>query len=914
MGDRVHGLSFDRLNNAWIAQVSGTYDYYVDIKLANIHKGNIQTYCDCPAFDTYGECKHVVAVLLAVQKEIKQKQDNVIENPDAVKRFFNKVITSQSFPLSGLTEKLPMKVEYELLLEYDQIFIQIRTGIDHCYVVKNLHEFLQEVLADHHYYFTTKFTYEPDSFYFLQQDQEIFQQLYKIAKSSEMFYENDYRYGRTIDKRKILITPLVIKDLLEKLKLRNLSIQAKNGSYTNFEIETDESPINFTIEQDDEQKEKLLLKTDVAKELEFYQYYDMFFKHGIFYFPEESQLEVLKHVMSLGGRNQRLAIQQDEVDEFFSEVVPALKKTAKVTVSENVSKEIVEYPLRAKLYLEKNEEEITGKLQYHYGPHEINPFKGNEKTDTIVIRDMEKERLIMNFIELSNFHYNGQKLYISLDDDEQLYEFLYKILPQLDEHVDLYLASDIHRMILDKEPIPSTNVTVQTESNLLEIGFDISGVEEAELDQIIQSVIEKKRFYKLNSGQIMSLENDKFESVQQLFSDLDLDETDMMDGKISLPVYKGTQIDEVIETKKNYDTSFRELLHHLNHPEEQEYLLPENLNATLRDYQLTRYQWFKSLSHYHLGGILADDMGLGKTIQSIAYLISEPSEYPHLVVAPSSVVYNWRNECERFAPNLTVAILTGAREERIKKIQTSQHIDIWITSYGTIRQDADLYEDITFQTLLLDEAQYIKNYATKSSKAIRQIKARRRFALSGTPIENSIDELWAIFQVILPRLMPNKKEFRLLERDKIATMIKPFILRRIKEDVLKELPEKIESVQISELTDEQKELYVGYLQRLQKETATSIATDGFQKSRMKILAGLTRLRQICCHPSLFMENYTGESGKLDELLESVERYMTERKRMLIFSQFTSMHDIIMKELEIREIDYFYLHEIGRAHV
>src|SRR5690625_5103730 len=162
MGDRVHGLSFDRLNNAWIAQVSGTYDYYVDIKLANIHKGNIQTYCDCPAFDTYGECKHVVAVLLAVQKEIKQNKDNVIDNQNAVKNFFDKVISSQSYSLSNLTEKLPMKVEYELLLEYDQIYIQIRTGIEHCYVVRNLPEFLQEVLANHPYYSTTKFTNEPN--------------------------------------------------------------------------------------------------------------------------------------------------------------------------------------------------------------------------------------------------------------------------------------------------------------------------------------------------------------------------------------------------------------------------------------------------------------------------------------------------------------------------------------------------------------------------------------------------------------------------------------------------------------------------------------------------------------------------------------------------------------------------------
>src|SRR5690625_4910842 len=388
---------------------------------------------------------------------------------------------------------------------------------------------------------------------------------------------------------------------------------------------------------------------------------------------------------------------------------------------------------------------------------------------------------------------------------------------------------------------------------------------------------------------------------------MNVQKKDIIDGKITMPVFRGAQIDDLLETRKSYDASFRSLLRHLNKPEEQSYDVPKTLEATLRHYQKVGFQWFKSLSNYHLGGILADDMGLGKTVQTIAYLLSEPSEKPHLVVVPSSVVYNWRNECEKFAPSLTIAVLTGTPGERTEKIKNSRDKDIWITSYGTIRQDIELYKDIPFQTLILDEAQFIKNYVTKTAKAVRQLQAEKRFALSGTPIENSIDELWSIFQVILPGLMPNQKDFRQLAPDKIASLTKPFILRRIKEDVLKELPEKIETVYVSELTEEQKSLYVGYLQRLQQETTESIATEGFQKSRMKILAGLTRLRQICCHPSLFIENYQGKSGKLDELIQTVESFIKDEKRMLIFSQFTSMHDLIMSELDRRGIDYFYLH-------
>src|SRR5699024_4899123 len=261
---------------------------------------------------------------------------------------------------------------------------------------------------------------------------------------------------------------------------------------------------------------------------------------------------------------------------------------------------------------------------------------------------------------------------------------------------------------------------------------------------------------------------EEFASVKQLFDALDIQQADLQDGNVQMPVYRGTQVYELIDTPKQYDPAFRKILDQLRSPEEQVYPLPENLNAELRNYQLTGYQWFKSLSHYHLGGILADDMGLGKTVQSIAYILSEPGDTPHLIVAPSSVIYNWKNEFEKFAPDLQVAVLTGTPSERQNMIEAYSDKDVWITSYATLRQDIDQYQEKTFQTLILDEAQYIKNYATKTSKAIRQIKAGRRFALSGTPIENSIDELWAIFQVILPGLMPNQRKFKQLEHDKIA--------------------------------------------------------------------------------------------------------------------------------------------------
>ncbi len=558
------------------------------------------------------------------------------------------------------------------------------------------------------------------------------------------------------------------------------------------------------------------------------------------------------------------------------------------------------------MYLELQADWVIGKLEYHYGDYQIDPFSGRDERDVIIIRDAEKEQQIMQLIEYANFHYNGKDLYIETGEEE-LYDLLYHVLPILEGYVELFLTSEIRNFIVESAPNPSTSVSVESSSNLLEIGFDMDGVDDAELNDILNAVIEKKRYYRLGSGALLSLEGEEFSSIQQFFDDLDVKKSDLADGSLHMPFYRSTQIDELIETKKDYDPQFRKLLHQLKSPEEQVYELPETLNASLRSYQETGYQWFKSLSNYHLGGILADDMGLGKTLQSIAYILSEPSEQPHLIVAQSSVLYNWKNEFSKFSPDLSVAIMTGSPAEREEMIKTGTDKDVWITSYSTLRQDIEQYRELTFQTMILDEAQYIKNYATKTAQAIRQIKAGQRFALSGTPIENSIDELWSIFQAILPGFMPNQRAFKQMPNEKIAALTKPFILRRLKKDVLKELPDKIESVSVSELTNEQKELYLGYLRQLQQEAAASMKEGGFNQNRMKILAGLTRLRQICCHPGMFIENYQGTSGKLEQLMETVEGAVANGKRMLIFSQFTSMHEIIIEKLKEKGIDYFYLH-------
>ncbi|ASK64314.1 helicase SNF2 [Virgibacillus phasianinus] len=907
---RVTELLYDINYHVWTATVYGSESYFVEVNTKRWPHELSDAYCDCPVFRTYNQCKHIAAVLFAIGKRHKEQGvGRQVDKYQVTKNFIQSVadIQQQKRATSLSINRVPLEVEYICKWTYsDTLFLELKVGEKRRLVVKDVPQFLQDVFQEREHYFTKTFTYNPEMHYFQEEDLEIFELLMSIVQNEQLYEGHSlYRYQTHISAgRSTSISPLLAKPLLKKLVNRNFVVETEQNVFKEISIVEDELPFEFKLEKST--NKELALAISGMTDATYFANYELLFDSGTFYFPGKDQIPMLRQVSSFARDNRSLPIPPDQADVFLSEVVPSLKKVGDVQISENVASEIIQVPLKAKLYIDLKADWITGKLEYHYGAYQVDPFNGRKEEDVLIIRDVEKEQQIMQLIEYANFHFNGKELYIDADE-ETLFEFLYDVLPMFESYVDLFLTSDIRKFFIENDPIPSTSVRLESSNNLLEIDFSIDGINDNEINQILSAVLEKKRYYRMDNGALLSLEGDEYTSIQELMTELDLKQTDIEDGSVQLPAYRGAQVDALIETKKNYDPSFRKLLHHLKSPEEQVYPIPENLQATLRNYQETGFQWFKSLDSYHLGGILADDMGLGKTIQSIAYLLSLEVDQPHLIVAPSSVLYNWKNECEKFAPDLRVRVIAGSPMERIAMIDPKTTDDVWITSYATLRQDIELYQEITFHSLILDEAQYIKNYATKTSRAIREIKAGHRFALSGTPIENSIDELWAIFQVILPGLMPNQRNFKQLSHAKIAMLTKPFILRRLKSDVLKELPDKIESVHVSELTKQQKELYLGYLRELQQETAQTLSNQDFNKNRMKILAGLTRLRQICCHPSLFIENYTGTSGKLEQLMETVNNAVKNEKRMLIFSQFTSMHDIIKKKLEEDEIDYFYLH-------
>lgn len=592
--NRVAGLSYDVNHRVWTAMVQGSDEYFVEVNPSSIDQGTLEAYCDCPAFGAYSHCKHVVAVLLAVHH--KKKTNETGEKPgfssyhyERTNQFIQELRSVQQDEGTGsmITNRLPMRVKYNLRWTYDDYLqVELKTGIDHCYVVRDLYEFLNDVMQGNEHYFTKKFTYDPEVHSFLQQDLEILERLALIYEN-EVIYNNTWNTFRPEvrkEKRYLTIPPLVAKQLLKLLADRPLTATIQDQTYEQVAMKEGELPFHFSLTKNDEQT--MLLSLEEINRGTYLEFYKIFFMDGIFYFLSKEQASIMDRFNTYRRAGVALPVTRSQADIFLSEAVPKLEKIGDVTISESIEAETVRHPLQAKLYLEIKDAVIAGKLSYHYGNEEIDPFNENSDHHAIIIRDVEKEDQIMQLIEHANFHYNGKELYIE-PNEEEWYTFLYEVMPQLEQHVELFLTSELKRLLIDEIPSPTTNIQLESSSNLLDIGFNIEGIDRSEISNILNAVIEKKRFYRLQSGEVLPLGGEEFSSIQQLLSELNVKKEDIEDGMIQVPVYRGAQVDELVEGRKDYSPAFKELLRSLRSPEALEYSLPQDLQAELRAYQKT---------------------------------------------------------------------------------------------------------------------------------------------------------------------------------------------------------------------------------------------------------------------------------------------------------------------------------------
>ena len=608
------------------------------------------------------------------------------------------------------------------------------------------------------------------------------------------------------------------------------------------------------------------------------------FTKGTFYLLSKEQARLIEKLKKVSiDKSGRKILQFDTSDrDLLASTLSQFKDIGEVKKPDALQIQ----SFRPSFYMEGEEDgSIRLDMQFQYETCLVT--NRNELESLPFASDIQLEKEIFQLALSAGFEADFRSWRQSLKADA-VHTFFQEVLPAFAALGELKISESLQDLYQVQKP----QVHISSKGSLLEIQFDFQDIDQKEIDRAMKALVEKQDYYISSSNQVYYFD-DQTKRIRQDLEELGIE--DLQDGAFRARKSLAYTLSHLFKDQDqiSFTEEFRNLAHDLTHPEDFPMKLL-NIQADLRDYQKKGIQWFQMLHHYGFGGILADDMGLGKTLQTIAFLSSQvQADTSVLILAPSGLIYNWADEFQKFAPNLDVAVVHGLKSHR-ESILAENH-QIYVTSYATFRQDSEIYRNLSFDFLFLDEAQVMKNAQTKIAQSLRRFVVPSVFALSGTPIENHLGELWSIFQIVLPGLLPAKKEFMKLSTERVAQFIKPFVMRRKKEEVLTELPDLIEVVYKNELEDQQKAIYLAQLQQMQ-ERLGQVSDSEFQRNRVEILTGLMRLRQICDTPALFMEDYQGESGKLDSLRDLLVQIAEGGHRVLIFSQFRGMLDRIEQEL------------------
>lgn len=876
------------------------------ISVRQTQDGKIIASCSCPPVGfvtTY--CHHIAGVLLAID-EIQQR-----ENPMSAKMLG--LFTQQKPRPRGKQLHFDKRQVLQVEFSCSPVFlgkagyvlgITIKAGIERLDRIKNLREFLKKVEQGDSYECVPDFLYSPEIYSFDKETEAVILFLMKSQRIAEGLNPLEDTLVISASDWEQLV-PLLLKVPLVKVIHAGRSVDG-------LRLEK-ELPLSFRFDQ--ARLGDYQLDVDGLEEILVLKAYETAFSGGALIqmsAEDINRLAELKELME--GSEKQLIISSAQMDHFLETVIPGLERLGTVHIADSITERLVETPLRAKVFLDRIKHRLVAGVEFHYGHLIINPCEETEvefRHYPGVRRQRNKEQEIMKLIQGSSFNQTDGGFY--MHDEEAEYHFLFHVVPDLEQLVQIYATTAVKLRVQKAYAGPKIKVEIGERTDWLAFRFDLQGIPESEIKKLLKSLEEKRKYYRIPSGTLMSLETKEFLALNDFLRDLGITSDNFDEEEVRVPLIQGMQLVESLENGQlvKPGKTFAKLMKNLHRPEDLDSEVPESLESVLRDYQKVGFRWFKLLAKYKFGGILADDMGLGKTLQSITFILSvlpdiRARKLPVLIVAPSSLVYNWKNELKKFAPVINAGIIDGNKEKRAFLLKESEGLDVIITSYPVLRMDRALYRDKHFHSLFLDEAQAFKNPVTQTAKAVKVIQAEYRFALTGTPIENSLDELWSIFSVVFPKLLPNRRLYSEMRRADIAKRVRPFILRRLKKEVLKELPDKVEIIQMSELQKDQKKLYAAYLAELKQDALKHLNKDSFRKNRIKILAGLTRLRQLCCHPALFVEGYEGGSAKFDQLMEIVEECRISGRRVLIFSQFTQMLGIIAQRLSKSGHPYFYL--------
>ena len=626
------------------------------------------------------------------------------------------------------------------------------------------------------------------------------------------------------------------------------------------------------------------------------------------------------------GEELNVTIGRRNLSGFYHNILPVLQETCTIIQpDEDLILTYVEPEAEIGFYLDavSGMPICTAKAVYGEREEHLSDWLAEHPQITGSYRDMIREQTALHAVQkyFPEVVDPVEGILGSDGEEESIYRILTEGVEELWRYGQVFSTPGFDAIKVRRKV--SVKLGVSMDSDIMDLTVSTEDLSLGELLEILESYKLKKKYHRLKNGEFVNLDETVAE-LAAMVSALHLSPKEFIRGRMHLPAYRALYLDRMLEQvsdlKMARDTQFRKLVKSFKTVEDSDFEVPETLQGVLRPYQAYGYKWLRTLSASGFGGILADDMGLGKTLQMISVLLAERDEGAigtSLIVCPASLVFNWLDEFARFAPDLKVCAVVGSQAERSSILERYARWDVLVTSYDLLKRDAPCYEDLTFLYEILDEAQFIKNHSTSAAKSVKILRARHRFALTGTPIENRLSELWSIFDFLMPGFLYGYDVFRkeleapiVKKGDEEASrrlrrMVSPFVLRRVKNDVLKDLPEKVEEVRVIRLEEEQQRLYDAQVVHM-KEMIAATGEEEFGRSRIRILAELTRIRQICCDPSLLFEGYEGGSAKREACLDLIRSAMEGEHRILVFSQFTSMLALLREDLDREGIAFYEL--------
>ncbi|MCD7951304.1 MAG: SNF2-related protein [Erysipelotrichaceae bacterium] len=858
-------------------------------------------YCDCPYCIEGSPCGHIGAVLLKMDKvklpyyydkqtDIKRRLKEVgIKMEEAVLQehfqITNDFIKRQKelFQLNLETELVQTQYEIEPIL--NGLELRFRIGNEKKYLITNLSTFLHDI------YYKRKRRYKDIEFV---HDESVFDAFaIKQMRFIQSCININSKYGDRYIYKSITLEENILDDFFDL--------------YYGYDSDT------FTLEK---YGEKVHMNIDDSKDhyvlslTDSYQYifgnryayvYDE--TYSVFTRIEGDKQGILRNLVKTLSQDN-LIVTKEEFPLLVKYVFSNIEDDVDLLLPSDISYNIYQ---QIQIYADINDDnQVIVRLDYLNDYGQIQPG-----FDLKYLTNYQQD-LVENYIQkYMDIDYDN---HIAYQDINEAHDFIDEGLIFLQKYGIVYESEELRK--LRRKSSFSFNFNIGFNSHLLEISIHCQQLTNEEIIEVLKQYRRKKKFYRLNNGRLINLDSPELQEVSGILDEYQVDLRNIEDGVMQLDTYHAFSLDKekFQYIKMERQESFNELIHNFNYPITN--TIPDYYENILRDYQKDGIAWMQTLRSYGLNGILADDMGLGKTLQVIVLLESITSDLPSLVVCPASLIYNWENEIKKFSKTLKVGCIVKGQYQRESMIDHYSDYDVLVTSYDYIRRDIDFYEDKQFEYVILDEAQYIKNRNTKNAKYVNKLNGLHRLALTGTPIENSLAELWSIFDFLMPQYLYDYKYFALHYENEIVVnhskektkqlkkLISPFILRRNKKDVLKELPDKIEVTQYIEFNDDEYPLYMANLQQANKEIRDAVSNN--KANKMIILSMLTKLRQICCEPRLIFDNIHEPSSKLKACIEIIEDIEGNKQKVLVFSSFKSMLKLIEIQLKYRGISYYML--------